>query len=536
MKNRLLFSLVLLSALIPTNVQSMGDASSLQGGAAYLSAIASLNPIVDADNDVHILGEQLKPNALSLLQKRDKDYAASVRLRSERNAARAQATDIHKTKPSPDFKKMPQPNEALSNQQDTKDFAEISPSIFPKYSGYLEKLKRELEPDIVPEPTNSPKPATAVATKKVAQTQSSPAKSGNENHSSKPNLSKALSAHALKSCPIRLKQAINAIQRGKNFTSYKRFLLVGPSGTGKSTIAQAIADECGLPLLFHRASFIASTYQNGGDQNLKAIFEEAFTKQPCILVVDELNTLFEKYGRAQDGDQGMLRSLWSMIDESEKHKVIFIGTCNYVKDLPPQIATRFPGIIKIDLPGEEIRKEALSFHMSHHYMANYIKFNAIDVKKIAQKTESFSLREIANLIDLASLVADANNDTKDKLAIVNTEDILELIPEILERRYDATDKTTDEWKEYAKTALQYGFQVATFAGQMAFQKWMQEEQFKHTNGLHADGKAHQTSLAEKQNSTGTIMKNSAISAATGAVVSGLVTTAMSPTTTYCSIQ
>lgn len=610
MKNRLLFSLTIVCTFVHANLQSMSGSGS-QGSAAYLSAMSSVKPVakpapatgiaqpiqaptsnVEASNAVHMLGEPRESSGSSVSGKRDEDNAKKKpKLRPSSFQKKQDALRAKASTPANPLVAPPAVELAPAKAQDSTielDASQVTNtdmirSKFSEYSKYIQGQRAELAAFIAAAPTKDSQSATAAAEAPAQQTTPvNPPKEKKKNEkenkespkpSFTPNISKALSMYALKNCPIRLKQAVSSFQRGKNFKSYKRFLLVGPSGSGKSTIAEAIAGEYGIPLLFHRGSFIANTYQNSGDQNIKAIFEEAIAKQPCILVIDELNALFEKYERTQDSDKGMLIALWSMIDECAKHKVLFVGTLNYIKKLPPQIATRFPGIIKIDLPGEDERAAAMNFFTIHQYMANYVKFNAIDLKKIAQKTYSFSLRDIEALTDLVSMIADANNDTKDKPAMVNTEDILELIPEILERKYDVIDKTTDEWKEYAKTALQYGFQVATFAGQMAFQKWMQDQQFKHADAsqdqqfkfsekaqkeqfehadaaqaaqfihgemLHKDGKAHQANLAQEQNSASNVAKNSAISALASGSVSALTTVlttkAIVAAQAYCTIQ
>lgn len=561
MEKHVLFSLTLLTVLITFSLQSMDHATSnsdqfSQFSPPYVSAMGSFSrQSLSTSNAVNNTPSATKQPAPQTMAATPEETAAprpyaSVNLVSEANTGIPRALDAQTQ------------SKSISEQQSgEKNNAEGSLSGLPGY-GSLRDLQNDLLPYVAtPEPTSVPAPSTAstasaaqasgskvsnepgsttlpaptmAAGASTAQEQCPQAKKEKDKSTPKSNNDNALYVHALKNFPERLEQAINAFQRGMDFKSYKRLLLVGPSGAGKSTIAQAIAHKCGIPLLFHRASFIANTYQNGGEQNLKAIFEEAFTKQPCILVIDELNTLFEKHGRAQDNDQGMLRALWSMIDASENHRVIFIGTCNYLKDLPREIATRFPGIIKIELPNEQARIEALDFHIRQQRRTNYIKFDAIDSKKIAQKTDGFSLREIANLIDLASLIGDdANNNTKNKkLGFVNTEDVLQCIPEILKQRYEAIDKTTDEWKEYAKIALHYGFQVATYAGQMAFQKYMQDRQIKHANELHADAKAH----AENQSSAANTAKNAAITAGVGAIVGGAATYIMNNAPTKCTIQ
>lgn len=346
-----------------------------------------------------------------------------------------------------------------------------------------------------------------------------------------PNTNNALSAKAVKNYPTLLKQAMYGVQQGKDFKGFKRFLLVGPSGTGKTTIAESVAAEYGMPLFFHSGTLIVNSYKNSGNQNIKTIFKQAIAQQPCVLVIDELNELFEKHERTNDSDQGMLRTFWTMIDECQKHNIIFIGTFNSIKELPSQIRTRFPAIFKIDLPGEKERSEAIDFHMDEQCSTNNIAFE-VDIQKIAQKTHGFSLREIASLVDLASLQAFFVSKDSPVTPLVTTDDLLKAIPEIRNSGDAALDKTSAFSKETLSTAAHYGFQITSAAGQMYFQKWMQDRQMNHTNMLHEDSKAHQTGLhedgklhqdkaAEKQNSNGNIAKNAAISSGISTAISFL---------------
>lgn len=192
----------------------------------------------------------------------------------------------------------------------------------------------------------------------------------------------------------------------------QKILLVGPSGAGKTTIAAALAKNCGMNCFMYKASMIADEWHNSCNTNLQHLFAQHMqAQQPCVIVIDEMQVLMQKHRNVQDYDASMLTTLWSLLDHYEDSNIFFVGTLNYDDAVPKQIVDRFQDdIIHVDLPDELQRQRIVEFAQSRFPKINFDK--KISPAAIAKLTNGFSRRAIDKLVIKAAKIADLRSIKK----------------------------------------------------------------------------------------------------------------------------
>ncbi len=240
------------------------------------------------------------------------------------------------------------------------------------------------------------------------------------------NIDESLSAQILETCPDKIKETISGIKQNLFWNdNEKNIILHGMPGTGKTSIAQAIAIECQIPCLFFNTGSISTVYANSGVQNLDKIFEHAKgleknLKQPCFVILDELEALTRKHRNENSNESNILISFWQELDRLKNSKVAFIGTMNSIEDLPAQITSR-TSMIKIPLPEEKHRDAIASYYLKAKKDKHKILYpGSITGAYLAQQTKGFSHRDLQNVVARATTAAmlapaelDKNNKTVD---------------------------------------------------------------------------------------------------------------------------
>jgi energy-coupling factor transporter ATP-binding protein EcfA2 len=292
----------------------------------------------------------------------------------------------------------------------------------------------------------------------------------------------ALYDAVLQDCPETIRQIIQLRKQKKFYTSRNKILLVGPSGTGKTTIAQAIAHACDLACKFISAPFLSNKYKNGGEDNLQAVFAEVQRCQPCALVLDEFEAVLNKHDQENAGDQNLLRALWTVLDRCDEQKILVIVTSNYTKELPDQVKTRFPAIYKIDIPNDTQRRHILKFHIAQAKKYNNDEFDSkienqlaaptlgtqiilIFFSSIISKTKNLTHRQLAHVIDEASIAAFSRAISTKTKSIVTLEDCFDAIPKVQKSHAIVQDPNAQNaWvkvlKEDPKFVINTGLYIA----------------------------------------------------------------------------
>jgi AAA+ superfamily predicted ATPase len=195
------------------------------------------------------------------------------------------------------------------------------------------------------------------------------------------------------------KLIINLLYPPKNRAALpKRLLLVGKPGTGKTTLAKAIAIKCGYDYYVVEAPFLLNEYKNSGPQNLlREIYPLLESGRKVVVILDELTELTDKYKKENDSDSTVAAALWILLDSCAQYdNVFFIGTSNKErKDLPAQLKSRFDeDIITIHMPNAAARQRMLNYYLKderHKIDPQFLQY-------LVKKTDGRSAREIEKLI------------------------------------------------------------------------------------------------------------------------------------------
>ncbi|MGQ9757018.1 MAG: ATP-dependent zinc metalloprotease FtsH [Actinomycetota bacterium] len=192
----------------------------------------------------------------------------------------------------------------------------------------------------------------------------------------------------------------------------KGVLLVGPPGTGKTLLARAVAGEADVPFFSISGSQFMEMFVGVGAARVRDLFEQAKTKAPCIVFIDEIDTIGKVRGgiMASGGTEEREQTLNQLLSEMDgfdpQTGVIILAATNRPEVLDPAILRpgRFDRQIMIDRPDIKGREEILKVHARRVKLAP-----DVDLKKIAARTPGFAGAELANVVNEAALLAARKN-------------------------------------------------------------------------------------------------------------------------------
>lgn len=197
--------------------------------------------------------------------------------------------------------------------------------------------------------------------------------------------------------------------------SFHRFILVGPPGTGKTTLARVIAHILNYETVYVPATSLIGRYRNQTAVNIKTFFKsiaEDSTKK--VVIIDELHKLFEQYGDERSDNYENAAAFWLMLDMLEKDypNILIIGTANDASKLPPEIKSRFHGkTITMSLPDKKQKLQAFRNLVDNDCS---IKLDdSVDSRFIISMIKSLqdgSLRDVQLIIDTAKMFKYSEND------------------------------------------------------------------------------------------------------------------------------
>ena len=192
----------------------------------------------------------------------------------------------------------------------------------------------------------------------------------------------------------------------------KGILLVGPPGIGKTLLARAVAGEAGVPFFSISGSEFVEMFVGVGAARVRDLFEQARKMKPCIIFIDELDSLGRSrtaglMGGGNDEKEQTLNQLLAELDGFDPREgIVLLAATNRPEILDPALtrAGRFDRQIALDRPDRPARAAILKVHLKK------IKAAAnIDVDRIAAITPGFSGADLANLVNEAALAATRRN-------------------------------------------------------------------------------------------------------------------------------
>ena len=191
----------------------------------------------------------------------------------------------------------------------------------------------------------------------------------------------------------------------------KGALLVGPPGTGKTLLAKAVAGEAGVPFFSISGSEFVEMFVGMGASKVRDLFKQANEKAPCIVFIDEIDTIGKKRDSqgfsGNDEREQTLNQLLTEMDGFDASKgVVILGATNRPDTLDPALLRpgRFDRRIPVELPDLKGREEILKVHARKIKIGDDVDFNAI-----ARAASGASGAELANMVNEAALRAVREN-------------------------------------------------------------------------------------------------------------------------------
>lgn len=208
-----------------------------------------------------------------------------------------------------------------------------------------------------------------------------------------------------------LAEIVDYLHNPKKYTDVgasmpKGLLLVGPPGTGKTMLAKAVAGEANVPFFSISGSEFVEMFVGMGASKVRDLFKQAKEKAPCIVFIDEIDTI----GKKRDGNisgnderEQTLNQLLTEMDGFDGSKgVVILAATNRPDSLDPALLRpgRFDRRIPVELPDLQGREEILKVH------AKKIKVSDnVDFREIAKAASGASGAELANIVNEAALRA-----------------------------------------------------------------------------------------------------------------------------------
>jgi cell division protease FtsH len=244
----------------------------------------------------------------------------------------------------------------------------------------------------------------------------------------------------LEEAKAEVEEVVEFLSKPQKFTKLggilpKGVLLVGPPGTGKTLLAKATAGEADVPFFSLSGSDFVEMFVGVGAARVRDLFKQAKEKAPCIIFIDEIDSIGRTRGRgmqmsSNDERENTLNQLLSEMDGFNSDKGVIIMAATNRPDILDSALLRpgrFDRQIMIDKPDLKGRMQILEVHSNKLQLSDNI-----DLKVLASQTPGFAGAELANLCNEAALFA-ARRD-KDKVEMEDFQDAIERVVAGLEKK------------------------------------------------------------------------------------------------------
>lgn len=189
-------------------------------------------------------------------------------------------------------------------------------------------------------------------------------------------------------------------------TMPKGALLVGPPGTGKTLLAKAVAGEADVPFFSISGSEFVEMFVGMGAAKVRDLFKQACEKAPCIVFIDEIDTIGKKRDGQISGNDEREQTLNQLLTEMDgfdgSKGVVILAATNRPDSLDPALTRpgRFDRRIPVELPDLQGREDILKVHARKIKIADNVNFH-----EIAKAASGASGAELANIVNEAALRA-----------------------------------------------------------------------------------------------------------------------------------
>jgi cell division protease FtsH len=222
----------------------------------------------------------------------------------------------------------------------------------------------------------------------------------------------------------------------------KGILLEGPPGTGKTLIAKAIASECDANFISVASSEFVELFVGLGAQKVRSLFSEARQNTPCIVFIDEIDSIGKQRGTGinmgNDEREQTLNQLLAEMDGFNNNEGVLIIAATNRKDVLDSALLRpgrFDRIINVPLPDKESRKKIFQVHSKNKQLNPAIEYDFL-----AELSAGFSGAQIKNLINEAAI--SAAREGRIIIEQMDLESSLEKIVVGIAKRVDNRSETT----------------------------------------------------------------------------------------------
>ena len=216
-----------------------------------------------------------------------------------------------------------------------------------------------------------------------------------------------------------LKDPKAAAQKG--IRPIKGIILEGPPGNGKTLFARALAEECKVNFIATKGADFQSALMSMGAMKIRLLFSKARRNRPCIVFIDEFDSIGERRNYAGSGiDKENNRIITTMLNEmdgfSPSSGILVIGATNSYQSLDPALirAGRFDLKYHIGNPDAETRKELIRLYTQGKKLAN-----DLDEDRLSDMFRDLSCAEIETVLNEAASIAVAKNRQEISLQDIN---------------------------------------------------------------------------------------------------------------------
>eukprot|EP00048_Salpingoeca_helianthica_P010916 m.156352 g.156352 ORF g.156352 m.156352 type:complete len:789 (-) comp15151_c1_seq8:41-2407(-) len=184
--------------------------------------------------------------------------------------------------------------------------------------------------------------------------------------------------------------------------SVSGIMLFGPPGSGKTMLAKAVASESGASFLHVSAATILDKYFGEGEKRARAVFTLARKRAPCVVFIDEVDSLLQSRARNDSHGRDVLNELMSAWDGllTGTDRVVVLAATNRPFDLDEAVLRRLPRRLFVDLPDAASRKSIMEVLTRNNTLAA-----DVDLQEIASRTDGFSGSDLKNLCLAAAIAA-----------------------------------------------------------------------------------------------------------------------------------